>query len=196
MQKNSDTFWTLPTQSTITRNPGQRAYKKQRSYCSCSLRDQKVSVEYSVRSLEFYKTVLQSCRHDPICPLFIWSRKFTKAGIKWTYYSALISKTIQANISFSIGAGGCSISPFLRFRSTVSAVSRPFSLLFYVMFGKSRHYRSVLQQLYGMFKDGVVSPADTNEYGETLLLVRMSACANTDCTLTHINRLPAALVEG
>lgn len=157
---------------------------KQRSFCSCSALTRKRDNAYSMGSIKVFKTSIESCKHSTSCPLYTGTEASTTVGLKMTYYGKLLANTVQATISFTIGAGGRSISPCLRFRALVSNSSPAFQILnkeaLYAGFGirgppktieLCEYFESALQQLYDLFQAKVASPTDISEDGNTLITV-------------------------
>ena len=162
---------------------------KQISCCSCATLIRRRAATYSFGRINFFRTLVESSSHSFTCPLYIRTEATTTLGLKMAFYGRLLAKTVQATISITAGAGGCSINPCLKFHAVVPNDSPAFLILNYRAFRKRfprnqspttspsqsievcDFFQSTLQDLYELFQDGRASPTDTSEFGQTLLHV-------------------------
>jgi hypothetical protein len=111
-----------------------------------------------------------SSSHSPTCPFRYTDRKTNTLGVGLKFGGLLLSRTIQATLSITRGAGGLSIGANLRYRAIVGH-SRAFELLDLVYSNRlcepvsdpqsfQRYQKTVLQQLQKLFRDGKASPTD------------------------------------
>ena len=175
----------MTTQNRRKQDLRRGRWTKQRSYCNCCPHIREQTATYSIGGIKLFKTLAESRKHSVTCPLYIGTEAVTTVGLKMTYYGRLVASTIRASMLITVGAGGRSISPCLNFRAQVPNDSPAFSILsryndlWYLSSGDalpsrnevSEFFESALQQLYELFKNKEASPADINEFGETLVHV-------------------------
>ena len=163
---------------------GIRKRTKQKSYCSCTTLIRRIATTCSIGRVDFFRTCVESSNHCVTCPLYIRAEATTTLGFKMGFYRRLLANTIRATISITIGAGGCSINPYLEFHAIVPFYSPAFQLLNYGTFQDhfnttpppqpkevGDYFDFALRKLYELFRDGRASPTDTVKDGSTLLHV-------------------------
>lgn len=151
-----------------TRFPARRhTYRPQ---CKCSsLRDKR---EVYYRPTQNIRMRLGASSHSRNCPLFWTARDTYILDLRFVFYSMFLSKTVQAAFSLTRGAGGCSISPKLIFRATVSNDSGAFSVLQNMGPKVSpADADKVLREITTLFMQGRASPTDLDTNGQNLLHV-------------------------
>ena len=184
LEMNIERISTMMARNRITQDGRNGKRTQQIPYCSCSTLTRRRVATYSIGSVEFFKTSMESCKHSTICPFYIGTEATTTVGLKMAYYGRLLANTVRATISITAGAGGFSINPCLNHRALVPRNSPAFSLLNLDELIRLRrstplsqtnevceYFESILQQLYELFKDKAASPTDIDEDGETLLTV-------------------------
>lgn len=184
LEMNIERVSTMMARNRTTQDGRNGKRTQQIPYCSCSPLTRRRVATYSIGSVEFFKTSMESCKHSTICPFYIGTEATTIVGLKMAYYGRLLANTVRATISITAGAGGFSINPCLNYRALVPSNSPAFSLLNLRELSKGfrsmplsqtnevcEYFESILQQLYELFKDKAASPTDIDEDGETLLTV-------------------------
>ena len=128
--------------------------------------------------IEFSSQTTASHRQD--CPYSRDQKLTRKVSINVFHISKLIEMVLQASFTVQFGAGGMSISPSLELRGFSRNDSPAFTLFKELEWYEARtvsHYLSILSQistrLRFLFTNGEASPSETNEYGDTLLHVRL-----------------------
>ena len=118
--------------------------------------------------------------HNPGCPLSGLATRTDTAQLSFRFCNAFLSRTIQATMSLTRGAGGFSISPGLNFRNIVRYDSPASRLIYNEMLSwmslapDDINQRSViaLNKLRRLFEEGKASPTDQTQYGWNLLHVK------------------------
>jgi len=96
-------------------------------------------------------------------------------GVKFSFYSFFLSKTVEASMSIIRGAGGLSIGPNLAFYPLVPKDAPALKLLKdlrsrYEPLTETR-VGDILQRLGEFFRNGDASPRDIDKDGGSLFLV-------------------------
>ncbi len=117
-------------------------------------------------------TRIDTSYHEQCCPRRWTAGNTYTLDIRLAFCSMLLSKTVQATISLTRAAGGCSISPKLTFRATVPSDSGAFALLSW----KGRYLPQInvddlLWEVKKLFLEGKASPTDLDTDGGNLLHV-------------------------
>ncbi|KAL1970379.1 hypothetical protein VTN77DRAFT_5539 [Rasamsonia byssochlamydoides] len=160
-----------------------RLYRREASRaleCTCSRRSLVHQHSHaSVRQKPFYG--LRASAHDRSCPLYAFLQRAEHLEAGFTLINSYLGFSLQVVLSLTRGAGGCSISPRLNFRSIVPFDSPAFSCIKKIhsmLCDHDRHQQDILdslksapQRLLELFSDGKAAPSDLNPYGETLLHV-------------------------
>ena len=119
--------------------------------------------------------------HSATCPFRYRDRRIQTFGLGLRVCCFILSRTVQATLTVTRGAGGCSISSALKYRAIVPENSPAFEIVYSAELeftpgiddiqGLQHRVEDLLQQLKKLFRDGKASPTDICQNEGSLLHV-------------------------
>ena len=123
----------------------------------------------------------ETSSHSATCLLRYRDRRIQTFGLGLRVCCFILSRTIQATLTVTQGAGGFSISSALKYRAIVPDNSPAFEIVYSTELeftlgaddvqGLQHRIENLLQQLKKLFRDGKASPTDICQKGGNLLHV-------------------------
>lgn len=123
----------------------------------------------------------ETSSHSATCPFRYRDRRIQTFGLGLRVCCSVLSRTIQATLTVTQGAGGCSISSALKYRAIVPDNSPAFEIVYSAELeftpgvddvqGLQHRIENLLRQLKNLFRNGKASPTDICPKGGSLLHV-------------------------
>jgi len=122
----------------------------------------------------------ETSSHSATCPFRYRDRRIQTFGLGLRVCCFILSRAIQATLTVTQGAGGCSISSALKYRAIVPDNSPAFKIVYSAELeftpgvdvqGLQHRIENLLQQLKKLFRDGKASPTDICQKKGSLLHV-------------------------
>ena len=141
----------------------------------------------------------ETSSHSATCLFRYRDRRIQTFGLGLRVCCFILSRTIQATLTVTQGAGGCSISSALKYRAIVPDNSPAFKIVYSAglefargvddVQGLQRRIENILQELKKLFRDGKAAPTDICQNEGTLLHVS-GKFVYIDYEETIINKYP------